>query len=118
MTSFTRRRLLGAAAAFGALSTLGASALTNSAWAQGYPPPGPEVFAPREPPPPRYERVPPPPRGRREWVWAPGYWRWSGRGYVWVGGHYVERPRHEAVWVPGHWAARGPQWVWIPPHWQ
>ena len=118
----TRRQLLALAAGFGAASALGLTALSGSALAQGYPPRGPEVYAPREPPPPRYERIPPPPRGRREVVvWAPGHWRWNGRGrggWVWVDGRYVDRPRREAIWVPGHWEARGPQWVWIPEHWQ
>lgn len=58
------------------------------------------------PPPPRYERVPPP---RRGYVWAPGYWAWSGHRYVWSAGHW-ERARpgmryHQAGWAqgPGGW---------------
>ena len=38
------------------------------------------------PPPPRVEVVPAP---RRDYVWAPGYWRWKGREHVWVSGRWV-----------------------------
>jgi len=114
-----RRRFLAAAAGYVAVSALGLTAIAGSARAQPFPPPGAIVIAPREPPAPRYERIPPPPRRRREvLVWTPGHWRWTGRGWVWVAGRYVERPRPAAIWVPGHWEARGPNWVWIPPHWQ
>ncbi len=115
-----RRHFLAVAAGAGAVSALGLTAFSSTAHAQPYPPPGAVIIAPREPPPPRYERIPPPPRGPRRdvVVWTPGYWRWTGRGWVWVSGRYIDRPRREAIWVPGHWAARGPQWVWVPPHWQ
>lgn len=108
-----RRRFLVAASCFGAASALGLAMLPGPAEAQTV------IIAPREPPPPRYERIPPPPHRRRDIVvWTPGHWRWTGHGWVWVNGRYIDRPRRDAIWVPGHWAARGPQWVWIPPHWQ
>jgi hypothetical protein len=117
MDSLDRRRFLAKAAACGAASALGFAPLPTLA--QPYPPPGAVIIAPREPPPPRYEVIPPPPHHRRDVVvWSPGHWRWTGRGWVWVNGRYVTRPRREAIWVPGHWEARGPNWVWIPPHWQ
>lgn len=51
------------------------------------------------PPPVRYERRPPP---RAGYVWAPGYWRWNGRGHVWAGGYWVRgRPGH--VYRPAYW---------------
>ncbi len=50
------------------------------------------------PPPPRYERV----VVRPGYVWTPGYWRWSGRRYVWVGGYYLRaRPGHYYVGPAG-----------------
>lgn len=50
-------------------------------------------------------------------AWNPGHWRWDGRDWIWVPGHYVERPHRAAVWVPGHWDARPGGWVWIAGHW-
>jgi hypothetical protein len=64
-------------------------------------------------PPPREERLPPPPPGRRV-VWEPGQWRWDGRGYVWIAGHYVAERRGR--FIPGHWERRGPNWFWVAGH--
>ena len=79
-----------------------------AAVAQSYPPP----YAPSEP-------VPPPPPGpmASRMVWQPGYWRWNGARYVWVGGRYARGPRPHAVWIAGHWAERRGRWVWVPGHW-
>jgi WXXGXW repeat (2 copies) len=58
------------------------------------------------PPPPQVEVVP---AARVGYVWAPGYWRWNGYRYVWVGGRYIHARRgyHYAspVWVQvnGRW---------------
>ena len=52
------------------------------------------------------------------WAWRPGYWRWNGVRYVWVGGRYLRGPRAGAVWVAGHWAERPRGWVWVPGHWR
>jgi len=107
MELMARRRLLASVMGVGALSALGLAA--RPALAQPYPPPGAVIIAPREPPAPRYEVIPPPPSRRRDVVvWSPGHWRWTGRGWVWVNGRYIDRPRREAIWVPGHWEARGP----------
>jgi len=72
-----------------------------------------------EPPAVRYEMVPalPPDRAVRE-HWQPGHWRWDGREYVWVPGHYAVRPRPGAVWVAHHWERRGAGWVLIEGHWR
>ena len=67
-------------------------------------------------PPPRYEVVPVAPPGSL--IWQPGHWQWSGRGYVWVGGRYVQRFPHYAQYTPGHWVRRGGAWVWAPAHWR
>ena len=45
-------------------------------------------------------------------------WRWDGNGYVWVAGHYIERPTAQAVWEPGHWVDHGGGWVWDEGHWR
>ncbi len=77
-----------------------------------------EVVAPQPPPPLRAEVIPPPAPEHREFMaWNPGHWRWDGREWIWVPGHYVERPHRAAVWVPGHWDARPGGWVWIAGHW-
>lgn len=78
---------------------------------------GSALAQPAPVPPPRFEPAPPPPPGARH-VWQPGHWRWTGAGWVWIGGHYVVRHHRWHQYVPGHWARRGPQWVWIPAHWR
>ena len=52
------------------------------------------------------------------YVWIPGYHRWDGRGYVWVGGRWVPPPRAGAVWVHPHWAARRGGYVFVPGRWR
>ena len=66
------------------------------------------------PPAPRVVEVPPP---RHGYVWAPGYWRWSGQRHVWVNGRWV-RERHGWHWVPDHWVEAGPRWHFVPGHWE
>jgi len=71
----------------------------------------------REAPPPVLVEHPGP-RPHAGWVWVPGYHRWDGRHYVWMGGRWAAPPRPYARWVPGHWR-RSPQgWVWIEGHWR
>ena len=87
----------------------GASAGVVPALAQDYPPtyrPVPEL---------RYEPVPPP---RAGFVWEPGHWRWDGREYFWVRGHWIEHRPHYHFYVHGHWERRGPGWFWVEPHWE
>ena len=66
------------------------------------------------PPAPRVERV----VVRRGYVWTPGYHRWNGRSYVWVGGRHVRPHRGRTVFVQGHWDARPNGYVWVPGHWR
>lgn len=68
------------------------------------------------PPPPVVERQPPPPGPG--YTWVPGYQRWTGQHYIWVGGRWIFPPRPHAVWVPGHWAQGPYGWHWRPGHWR
>ncbi len=55
-------------------------------------------------------------------VWVPGYYRWQGGRYAWVGGVWVVPPRHRAVWVPGYWAPRHHHrdggYIWVRGYWR
>lgn len=73
-----------------------------------------EVLGPREPPPLRSEVVLARPGPEEAWVWRRGHWQWDGREFVWVGGHWTERPRPAMVWVPDRWEQRADRWVFIP----
>ncbi|MBS0569582.1 MAG: YXWGXW repeat-containing protein [Proteobacteria bacterium] len=65
------------------------------------------------PPAPIVERV----GVRPGYVWIPGYYRWGGVRYAWVGGYWVHaRPGYR--WYPSrwetcgrHWCYRGGRWV-------
>jgi hypothetical protein len=71
-------------------------------------------YAPREPPPARYENPGRAPSERHFWVG--GYWRWNGREHVWVGGRWeLRRERHE--YIGPRWERRHTRWVYIPGHW-
>jgi hypothetical protein len=72
--------------------------------------------APNGPPPPRYEVVPPAPGPTV--YWQPGHWGWTGAKWIWLGGHYEQRPNLAAVWVPGQWTQTGNGFVWVEGHWQ
>src|SRR5579859_950020 len=113
-----------AALAAGLLFTGLSSGLT--ALAQDYPPPPPPppgyapppgaVVVPTAPPPLRVEVVPAPPPYQA--IWQPGFWRWDGRGYRWVRGHYVRPPRARHEWVAGHWEPRPGGHIWIEGFWR
>ena len=68
-------------------------------------------------PPPRVfeHHAPPPGRG---YTWIPGYHRWDGHRYIWVGGRWVLPPRPRAVWIPGRWVNSPRGWFWRPGHWR
>jgi len=65
------------------------------------------------PPPARVERFEP----RDGYVWAPGYWEWSGRSYHWFSGTYLPE-RRGAHWVPDRWEQVGPHWQHVAGHWE
>jgi YXWGXW repeat-containing protein len=67
------------------------------------------------PPAPRVEIVPPPPRASV--VWVSGYWRWGGRVYRWVPGHYVVPPTAHVVWLPSAWIQVQGHYRFVPGRW-
>ncbi len=74
------------------------------------------VLVVQEPPPPRSEVVGVAPSSAH--VWVPGYWQWTGRKYVWHGGHWEKRPTTGATYVEGHWEKQPQGWVWVPGMWR
>ena len=74
------------------------------------------TIATLRPPPAREETMPAAPSERV--AWHPGRWSWDGTGYVWVAGHWVDRPYANATWEPGHWVDHGNGWVWDEGHWR
>ena len=74
---------------------------------------GADIVVDVAPPPPRIEREPP---HRDGYVWAPGYWDWSGRFFHWTSGTWIpERPGH---WVASHWDPIGNRWHYVQGHWE
>jgi hypothetical protein len=73
------------------------------------------IEVPAPPPPERVEVIPA--RPSETVAWRPGYWRWEHDEWVWIAGHYVERPHPEAVWIPGHWIYHSWGSAWVPGHW-
>jgi WXXGXW repeat (2 copies) len=65
------------------------------------------------PPAPRVEVVP---AARAGYVWAPGYWNWSGHEHVWVGGRWVGE-RHGHHWVNDRWVEHNHHWRREEGHW-
>ena len=64
------------------------------------------------PPAPRHESV----VVRPGYEWAPGYWRWSGRRYVWANGYYVHvRPGQR--WHSSHWERHENRWHYREGYW-
>ena len=106
------KRIIGIA--FAAYAAIG---LARTASAQEYY--GPQSLPPQPAPPPAVEEdygpspVAPPAAN----YWVRGHYEWDGVQYVWVGGHYIERPVG-LYWEPGRWVARDGQWVWIGGHWR
>jgi YXWGXW repeat-containing protein len=87
----------------------------------GYLPPADAVVhAEKEPPPLQAEVIPPPPKGPADsFAWDAGHWHWDGNDYVWIPGHYIERPYQRGHWVRGGWHYDGERrWSWTPGHWE
>ncbi len=94
------------------------------------------------PPAPRMELQPP--KASENAVWVPGYWRWTGFKWFWIGGFWrvpasdLEQektavapqeppppkeeareaaPLAEAIWAPGYWHWNGAVFVWVEGRW-
>jgi hypothetical protein len=66
------------------------------------------------PPPTHDERAP----ARRDgYIWAAGYWDWSGHAYSWVSGHFIFEHRG-AHWVADRWEQDGSHWQRVAGHWE
>lgn len=52
------------------------------------------------------------------YVWTPGYHRWDGGRYVWVGGSWVRPPHPHARWERAHWVHRGGGYVFVEGRWR
>ena len=66
------------------------------------------------PPAPQYEVVPTLQPG---YVWAPGYWGWSGERHVWVRGRTIVQ-REGYRWEPDRWDQRDRNYYRTAGHWQ
>ncbi|MES1157076.1 MAG: hypothetical protein ABUL73_04765 [Alphaproteobacteria bacterium] len=99
--------------------TLAALALSAAPLAAAIPTAQAEtIIVHRGPPPLRHEVIIARPGPGRDWFWQPGYWRWTGNDYDWVGGRWEHRPHARAVWVSPHWAHRHRDWVFVEGHWR
>jgi hypothetical protein len=68
------------------------------------------------PPPPKRAEIPPRPPSAQA-LWRSGYWSWNGEQYVWMRGHYVQRPSPTANWLPGYWEQQREGWKWVEGQW-
>ena len=66
------------------------------------------------PPAPQYEVVPTIQPG---YVWAPGYWGWSGDRHIWVRGRTIVQ-REGYRWEPDRWEQRDRTYYRTAGHWQ
>ena len=66
------------------------------------------------PPAPQYEVVPVMAPG---YIWAPGYWGWTGERHVWVRGRTIMQ-RDGYRWEPDRWEQRGSRYYRTAGYWQ
>ena len=66
------------------------------------------------PPAPQYELVPNIAPG---YVWAPGYWGWTGERHVWVRGRSIMQ-REGYRWAPDRWDQRSYSYYRTAGHWE
>jgi len=66
------------------------------------------------PPAPQYEVVPTIPSG---YIWAPGYWNWSGERHVWVRGRTIAQ-RDGYRWQPDRWDERDNRYHRVAGYWE
>jgi hypothetical protein len=75
----------------------------------------PPLFVEIAPPPEPIELAGSPPSP--VYVWARGHYDWNGYEYVWIPGHWRERPHVRAVWIAGRWQKTHRGWTWVDGHW-
>lgn len=75
------------------------------------------VIVDREPPAPRDETVVDVEPPGSDWVWAPGYWYWSGLEWRWVSGRWALPPAPGVVWVRSGWVLVGGRYRYVPGRW-
>ena len=68
-------------------------------------------------PPLRAEQVPVPPRSSVTLIWRPGHYEWTGSGYNWIPGEWIDRAGRNALWQDGYWRQAGGRSVWVPGGW-
>jgi len=73
------------------------------------------VVAP-EPPPEDLDEVPGP-RPAAGMAWVPGYWFWTGDGYIWVAGAWSRPPARHVVWMRAGWVFVERVYRFIPGRW-
>ena len=66
------------------------------------------------PPAPQYEVMPTIPSG---YIWAPGYWGWSGERHVWVRGRTIAQ-REGYRWQPDRWDERDHKYYRTAGYWE
>src|SRR6185436_15846233 len=66
------------------------------------------------PPAPQYEVIPTMQPG---YVWAPGYWGWSGERHIWVRGRPIAQ-RDGYRWAPDRWEQRDQHYYRAAGHWE
>lgn len=75
-----------------------------------------QIIVKVRPPRPKVVVVRPAPPSPRH-VWVAEDWVVRGNKYYWHGGYWVVPPRPHAVWAPGHWRHTRRGDVWIPGRW-
>jgi hypothetical protein len=80
-------------------------------------PPQQEYIIVREAPPAVIvERRPPQPPG--EYIWIDGYWHWSGRQYVWMGGRWASPPHEHYIWIAPRYERHEQGYRYTPGQWR
>lgn len=72
------------------------------------------IYVSLAPPAPQYEVVPAIPPG---YVWAPGYWAWTGERHVWIRGRSIVQ-REGYRWQPDRWEERDHRYYHTAGYWE
>ncbi len=74
------------------------------------------VYATRQPPHDRLEKMPQ--RPAPDFVWIGGHWAWQNSKYVWIAGSWNKPQAGFHSWAPGHWAHEARGWYYVEGHWR